>query len=143
MCTLFSASCTLLKYSSWIFLCAIGLSILCGPSQRGRLHHCLTHTCFSIVSPTARTMCIPASFTQYACIHLAQPITRRQIPYLCCYIVSDLIIMLQLSVVTSCNQFFHLSISLSEFDVQKPSRSHEIHPSTVEFTQSFSRVVIM
>lgn len=50
--------------------------------------------------------------------------------------LSDLIIMLQLTVVTSCNWFCHRSISSSKFEVQELSCSHEIFPSSVGFTRS-------
>lgn len=46
----------------------------------------------------------------------------------------DVIIMFQLSVVTSCSQFCHFSITLSEFELQELSCSHEILPSGVRFT---------
>ena len=56
---------------------------------------------------------------------------------------SDLVIMLQLSVVTSCNRFFHRSISSYESEVQELSRSHEILSSAIGFTQSYSCTVIL
>lgn len=65
----------------------------------------------------------------------------------CCHTLvvmcrSDLIIMLQLSVVTSCNQFCHHLISSSEFEVKELSRSHEILSSIVGFTRSWSCTII-
>ena len=48
---------------------------------------------------------------------------------------SDLIIMLQLSVVTSRNWFCHRSISLSKSEVKELLHSHEILPFAIGFTQ--------
>jgi len=56
---------------------------------------------------------------------------------------SDLTIMFQLSVVTSCRRFYHCSTSSSESEVQELLHSHEILPSAVGFTQSCSHVVIL
>lgn len=47
-----------------------------------------------------------------------------------------LTIWLQLSMVTSCSQFWHRSTSSSESDVQELSWSHEIRPSVVGLTLS-------
>ena len=53
-----------------IFFCALSLSILHGPNQRGRSGHFLPHSCLLIVSPIMRMVCIHKSFAPYACIHL-------------------------------------------------------------------------
>ena len=77
-----------------------------------------------------------------------------KIIFLCCAIVhwllrasvvmhhSDLIIMLQMSVMTTCNQFCHRLLSSFESKVQEVSRSHEIRPSAVGFARSWSFAII-
>lgn len=47
---------------------------------------------------------------------------------------NDLIIILHLSVITSCNWFYHCSVSSFEFNVQDLSCSHEILPLSVGLT---------
>ena len=55
---------------------------------------------------------------------------------------NDLIIISQLSVVTSCSRFCHLSISSSKFDVEELSHSHESLLFAEGFTRSWSCAII-
>ena len=91
--------------------------------------HCFSGTSFSNLFRKSSTSFNPSYISRF----LASIATQ----------CTDLIIMLQLSVVTSCNRYCHCSISSSQSEVQELSRSHEILPLAVGFTQSCSHMVIL
>jgi len=77
-------------------------------------------SCSSFITPFSASHC------------LSSMVTRR----------NDWVIILQLCVISSYKWFCHRSVSSLESIVQVLSRSHEILPSSVECTQSWSCAII-
>lgn len=114
--------------------------ILLHPCQSSKLPRCMPHHHAGIVHSAhfrASNCCcygtMPSNVFRYSSTTINPSYVNRSLASIVTQ-RSELTIMLQLSIVTSCNRFFHHFISSSKSEVQELSRSHNILPSTVGFT---------